>query len=192
MEKESEFLRRYSVDDETTWYLAEYATLPVFRFFCDIDQKDTQSDETIDFLFVASSLSAILTQLWEGSRRSPVIIVGRVEEQNIQTGEYQLGCHLHCPTTIVSQDEALKIRAHLITELEKDGRKDWDKIVDPTVYEHMTLRLLGCSKLGPRERVYDLIGVIEEDGRPDYNRECQYKCDRLKLVTDCSVRTKIH
>jgi len=187
---ETEFLRRYA-QDEGAWCLAEYATLPLFPFFCDIDQVYFTQSEAIDMIYVASSLSAVLNSWKKGSQRSSIIVVGRLEEQD-KCGVYKLGCHLHCPSAVVSQDEALKLRALFIKELagDRNCNKDWNEIVDSSVYEHMTMRLLGSNKPGPTRRVYDLIGVIGVDGRPDYSKESQYRQDRVQLLSDCSIRLK--
>eukprot|EP00567_Pseudictyota_dubia_P017540 CAMPEP_0197449808 /NCGR_PEP_ID=MMETSP1175-20131217/23070_1 /TAXON_ID=1003142 /ORGANISM="Triceratium dubium, Strain CCMP147" /LENGTH=123 /DNA_ID=CAMNT_0042982053 /DNA_START=14 /DNA_END=381 /DNA_ORIENTATION=+ len=46
---EIEFLRRYA-NDQSAWFLAEYATTPLFPFFCDIDQTYTSQDDALDML----------------------------------------------------------------------------------------------------------------------------------------------
>jgi hypothetical protein len=83
-------------------------------------------------LSVASNVAAVLgsTWTWGGSRRSIVIVTGTLlEEKGSRAEAFRLGCHLHCPDTIVSRDEAMKLRAALVDKLRgnrKTSRKDWE------------------------------------------------------------------
>eukprot|EP00957_Ditylum_brightwellii_P018192 1371018-Ditylum_brightwellii.AAC.1 len=63
---ETEFFRRYA-QEKGAWCLAEYATLPLFPFFCDIDQVYFTQSEATDMVYVDSSLSAVLNSWREGS-----------------------------------------------------------------------------------------------------------------------------
>lgn len=141
---------------------------------------------------VASLLSSVINRTWGGARNSNVIVVGRLEEQDVETGGFRLGCHLHCTNTLVSREEALKLRTSFVDALKQEQgiKYDWDSIVDASVYKHLTLRLLGCIKPGLQKRLYDLIGVVGENGYQDYKQEGDYRNDRLQLLFACSIRVK--
>jgi hypothetical protein len=89
---EIEFLRRYSSNDNSSWSLAEYASLHMFSFFCDIDQAYSSPSEAIDILSVASNLAAVLGRTWGGSRLSIVIVTGTLlEEKGSRAEAFRLG-----------------------------------------------------------------------------------------------------
>jgi P4 family phage/plasmid primase-like protien len=70
--------------------------------------------------------------------------------------------HLNFTNIIVNNDDAIEIRADVISEMIKKYENiDWEKIIDISVYRNGGLRMLG-SKKGPDDTSYSLYDIVND------------------------------
>ena len=180
--------------DEAPKFVCECASAPTFRLFFDCDcaplatASAGDSDAVVDHI-----VSALFSSLPLSSRvRLRALVVGARGPP--------LGFHIKLPALAVTREEARAARDALVTELAaRDGcaraaagASVWARVVDASVYEHLTCRMLGARKATKGRdvgRVYQLLGVFDEGGR-NRDAEAAYACDPVQLLADCSIRNE--
>ncbi len=190
---EREFLAAYAAD-ESPKFICECASAPTFRLFFDCDCAPLGAAAADDGdAVVERVISALQSALPARSRsRLRALVVG--------VRASPLGFHVKLPAFEVTREEARAARDALVAELAaRDGcagaaagASVWARVIDASVYEHLTCRMLGARKATKGRdvgRVYHLLGVFGEGGR-DRDAEAEYARDPVQLLADCSIRTE--
>ena len=195
------------------------ATEPTFRLFLDVDMPMGNTSSTNGSLVerIVQALLVVLAQRGggggadEGEADShgiahPIIVVGCAGGDASDGVPHCAGYHIHCPSVVVCEHEALSIRSALIGAMAaaaldegggggrgggKGGGVAYGEIIDESVYVHKTLRLLGSRKATKghdKGRLYELVAAYDGHGARDHAREQQYASEPVRLLADCSIR----
>jgi len=167
-------------------YICEKANKSKFRLFFDVDITECKSAKSMDCFRVVEILQRVL----EAKRvRSRVLVCGEEGEGNQR--EICSNFHLRCPDAVVNVGEALEIRREFVRFLAEELKSyPWHKVVDESVYTHLTLRMLfarKCTKGIDVGRAYGLWFAFDTASSRDIAMEDAYRKDSLLLLKDASI-----
>lgn len=144
-DKLDEFCEQYveAVKNKEKLYLVEQKT-PTYNFFLDIDYKDP---EAMDLEYMKKLTRIICDKVKTLGGRDCLICVAKpkmVDDDLIKTG-----IHMNWPGFVVNQQGALNVRDHIIATLTSVFKhKDWNRIIDCSVYKGSGFRIPWSYKKG--------------------------------------------
>jgi hypothetical protein len=116
-------------------YVVEQKT-DIFKFFVDVDYVGSEALKPDEILDICNVLNDVVSK---GrcciARAKPRVVEGQIKS----------GVHVHWPDLLVTRQDALAIRTRILLHLDEDTR-DWNKIIDSSVYGGSGLRMLWSHK----------------------------------------------
>lgn len=192
-DKEYEFLCQYAIEmsKETKLYVVE--TRPkTFKFMIDVDISDDHYWSVGEISKLVCIIQKTLFVFFETSQMT-ICCTSPPKTKNDGT---HTGIHLIWPTLFVVSDTALCIRRGIIQKLKESDikiKKEWDDIIDETIYTRNGYRMVGSDKMNGRDKIPEnrplsLLFVMDSEGELNINYYNRLKKDTKALVLETSIR----
>ena len=127
----TEFYEKYveAVKSNEKVYLVEQKTVDAYNFFVDLDYKD---DDILTVEEINRVCKVICDKVSKYGGKDALVCVSKPKK----VGDYmKTGVHINWPNFPVNRSSALALREHVINTLNiAYGSKDWNEIVDLSVY----------------------------------------------------------
>jgi len=169
------FHKHYIAGSGTPQFYSEVAN-ERFRMFFDINWHESEPLVNSDILELSFAIQAAVKV------KTRVLVTGFMTSRMGSRS----GIHIHLPGLVVSTEEAVELQQMLAARLpDRLGRT-----INPSIYRHLSVRMLGSSKVSEGEdcgRVYGLIVVLTEEGHVDRERHLYYQNHPAELLADVSI-----
>lgn len=194
-----------SLNDQESVYLVERPS-PYIRFYADLDIHVDDGADRESFVSAAAACFARSSSAHVESEAAVCIIL-RASDKAVEGG-WKIGIHIILPTTRVSIGEAERLRARVLSDLERNAptpKNSWEDAFDASVYRQGGLRMVGSRKMVPCSctqgecshrnrkvdagRPYLLHSVLDAHGCASSEWEAQLRKNTHLLVKMCSIRT---
>lgn len=199
-EHEDEFAQMYFDCARKDKIFAVEAKTDHFRFFVDLDYKDTEEMDPDLLRNIVITLCAKVNEIVEHQRECVV----KISEPKPCKEGTKSGVHLHWPDVVVNKMTAMAMRNHIVNHLmfEIPGYP-WDKIIDIAVYKGSGLRLpwswkkVTCSKCnGNGCPVCSGTGKVDEGAyvplwSVNQGRFTELGDPTVEIFKKCSIRSNV-